>query len=455
MTRSSLEEKNKYSKRIEEIIEDAEIEAELEAEKKIRSKHTKLVSISAVGVALLVALYFGLRNQPEAPKAQSAQSSPAQVAEVAKAPEPKPIPFPLENENKGAPLPPIQDKLNEAATAAPQTPVSPAGKTPGSADSARTANERPAGPSGLGQTAERSPSAKEPAPAPAKTGDASASIKSELEKLEKLSAPPASGEKTKAPDADGKPLLKQKPKSNKAPGPASSRNGQKIARAPSKKTPIIKEDFKTDRMASAPTVANERNRAGSAAGRDDANKPGDTEEMIPAVNAETPINRQASVKFATPKEHSVYSIQLGVFSIKDNADRLSGKLKSKGFQPNVRVQSSYDTYHSVYVGGFPDKQSSEQEFKNLSNAGFRPLLEKNPDSTYAFFLAKFHSKKEAESLQSQLSRKGFLSSVKTSSAESKKYIVRVGEFTSAQEARVTQEKLAGEGFTKSLIKDNS
>ncbi|MBI5428535.1 MAG: SPOR domain-containing protein [Nitrospinae bacterium] len=452
MTRSSLEEKNKYSKRIEEIIEDAEIEAELEAEKKIRSKHTKLVSISAVGVALLVALYFGMRNQPDAPKTQDAQSSAAQVAEVAKAPEPKPIPFPLENKN--APLPPIQDKLNEAVTgAAPQTPVSPAGKTPQPADPTRMTNERQGGQSGPGQTAERSPSAKEPAPA--KTGDASASIKNELEKLEKLSAPPAGSEKPKAPDADGKPLLKQKPKSTKAPGPASSRNGQKIARAPSKRTPIIKEDFKTDRMASAPTVANERNRAGSTSGRDDANKPNNTEEMIPAVNSETPINRQASVKLATPKEHSVYSIQLGVFSIKDNADRLSGKLKSKGFQPNVRVLSSYDVYHAVYVGGFPDKQSSEQEFKNLSSAGYHPLLEKNPDSSYAFFLAKFHSKKEAESLQSQLNRKGFLSRVQTSSAESKKYIVRVGEFASAQEARVTQEKLASEGFIKSLIKDNS
>ena len=40
------EEINKYHKRIDDLIEDAEIEAEIEAEKKIRSKNSRMFSIS-------------------------------------------------------------------------------------------------------------------------------------------------------------------------------------------------------------------------------------------------------------------------------------------------------------------------------------------------------------------------------------------------------------------------
>lgn len=57
-TPESFEEKSKYSKRIEEIMEDAEIEAELEAEQKVRSKHSKLLTMSAVAVVILFGLYF-------------------------------------------------------------------------------------------------------------------------------------------------------------------------------------------------------------------------------------------------------------------------------------------------------------------------------------------------------------------------------------------------------------
>ena len=38
----------KYNKRIEDLIEDAEIEAELEAEYRIRSKNTRLILIALI-----------------------------------------------------------------------------------------------------------------------------------------------------------------------------------------------------------------------------------------------------------------------------------------------------------------------------------------------------------------------------------------------------------------------
>ena len=63
------EETKKYNKHIDDLIENAEIEAEIEAEKKIRSKNSRVFSISMFGFGMLALIYLqinGLKT-PEAP----------------------------------------------------------------------------------------------------------------------------------------------------------------------------------------------------------------------------------------------------------------------------------------------------------------------------------------------------------------------------------------------------
>lgn len=57
------EEISKYHKRIDDLIEDAEIEAEMEAEKKIRSKNSRMFSISMIGIGLIGLVYFQVNHQ--------------------------------------------------------------------------------------------------------------------------------------------------------------------------------------------------------------------------------------------------------------------------------------------------------------------------------------------------------------------------------------------------------
>ena len=57
------EEVTKYHKRIDDLIEDAEIEAEIEAEKNIRSKNSRMFSISMIGIGLLALVYFQINHQ--------------------------------------------------------------------------------------------------------------------------------------------------------------------------------------------------------------------------------------------------------------------------------------------------------------------------------------------------------------------------------------------------------
>ena len=63
------EETKKYNKHIDDLIENAEIEAEMEAEKKIRSKNSRVFSISMFGFGLLALVYLQINGLkiPEVP----------------------------------------------------------------------------------------------------------------------------------------------------------------------------------------------------------------------------------------------------------------------------------------------------------------------------------------------------------------------------------------------------
>tara|TARA_B100000686_G_scaffold316202_1_gene363794 strand:+ start:457 stop:1194 length:738 start_codon:yes stop_codon:yes gene_type:complete len=56
---------NKYKKHINDLIEDAQVEAEIEAKKKIRSKNSRVFSISILGLGLVALVYFQ-SNSPSA-----------------------------------------------------------------------------------------------------------------------------------------------------------------------------------------------------------------------------------------------------------------------------------------------------------------------------------------------------------------------------------------------------
>lgn len=90
-----------YNKQVEDLIEDAEIEAEIEAESKIRSKHTKLLVISLIGIVALVFIYLGVNSRPKALAVPVVEEPQVAVAPAI----PKPIPFLLDGVEQTAFLP--------------------------------------------------------------------------------------------------------------------------------------------------------------------------------------------------------------------------------------------------------------------------------------------------------------------------------------------------------------
>jgi cell division septation protein DedD len=77
------EEITKYHKRIDDLLEDAEVEAEMEAEKKIRSKNSRMFSISIAGIALLGLVYFLVNHKSALAPVESAKETSTNKPETA------------------------------------------------------------------------------------------------------------------------------------------------------------------------------------------------------------------------------------------------------------------------------------------------------------------------------------------------------------------------------------
>ncbi|MEE9258688.1 MAG: SPOR domain-containing protein [Nitrospinaceae bacterium] len=315
-----IEELDKYNRQMDELIEDAEIEAELEAAKKIRSKNTRLFTISVIAVVLLGFIYVKTQNLPPAPTGDGMES-------------------------------PLSDLAEELL--AQQVPI---------LDETGLAPDLPAS------------------------------------SFNPLSARPAQA--VEAPAAPKKP--------------------EKLSPKP------------LDKPASKPKIA----RAKSAPKN--------------IKSASKPVVPKAAASQRSPGKQ--YSIQLGAFSVRDNADRLVKKLALKGFKPDNYSENRAVTKFAVTLGSFPDKEQAAPQGMELAKLGFFSSLEKNGDGTFKFMMGSFKSKKEANALKSKLKAKGFLSSIKRTETRRKIHFVRISGFSARGKARLAQEKLTRLGFKNSFIR---
>ncbi|MFQ5715957.1 MAG: SPOR domain-containing protein, partial [Nitrospinales bacterium] len=180
-----------------------------------------------------------------------------------------------------------------------------------------------------------------------------------------------------------------------------------------------------------------------------------TLKAVPPPKTKTVLSSKSVsvLNVANPgKPGEVYIVQAGAFSIKRNAELLTRKLKTKGLNAAIQTQPSQKLMNVVFVGAFENEKASRESFQALKDAGFNPKLKKNGNGVYTFILGKFKTKSRAETLQDDLSVKGFLSSMKQSNVDTTNYVVQLGRFRTEDEARLTQKKMAELGFKKTFIK---
>ncbi len=335
-----LETNKTYHKSIDALIEDAEIEAEIEAEKHIRSKNTRLFTISLVAIALIGTIYW-------------------QVSETT-----------IQKESNEAALPELTEaqSTEEIAVQAPEPAPSPP---------------------------------QEPEPSPATKIEPEATTANPVAPVEKVA-------KSITPEALPKETVPQIAKAV-VPQPIQT-----------PKEPVITKALPKE---PAPEIA-----------KAEVSQPAQT----PKVEA-TPVTKQ-------------YFVQLGSFSIEDNAKSFIGQLKKKGFNPSILTKSGRATKHVVFVGGFSTEESGSQALKDLKSKGFKSVMEKLDDNSYTIVLGKFTTSGKAEALRDKLSLAGFLSSSRTKEVSSTIFIVQLGGYDGLGQAKVAQKKVGGAGFNDSFIR---
>jgi cell division septation protein DedD len=102
-------ETKKYSKHLDDLIENAEIEAEMEAGKKIRSKNSRIFSISILGLGLLALVYLKI-DSVKAPEEHAPLKKQVESAENSLA---KQLPI-VEDGSSNIPAPTLKNNVAPA-----------------------------------------------------------------------------------------------------------------------------------------------------------------------------------------------------------------------------------------------------------------------------------------------------------------------------------------------------
>ncbi len=320
MTDTPIEVLNKYSKQIDELAENAEIEAELDAEKEIRSKNTKIVGISTIALSLMGVVYFLVQggNDPQALDPAILEASKPVVEETA-------IPTEI---------------------------------------------------SGLTDPKKIAPVQEEPAPM--------------------------------------KPEMKRS--ALKPPAKASSTAGK-----------ITKAVLTT------------------------TNKQAVIKKVKRVPNPVKKVAAVAPVPASKKKAEKSWSIQVGAFLIKDNANKFSQKLQKKGFKSELKSKITTVQQYVVLSGVFPSENLALERMKSLSEKGYTPNLKKLETGDFAVSLGQFHAKSSADKLKSDLDKKGFTASTPRMPVKQTAYTVQVNGYETVQKAKKDKIKLANLGFQNSFI----
>ncbi len=118
------EEISKYNKRIDDLIEDAEIEAEMEAEKNTRSKNSRMFSISMIGIGLLGLVYFQINHQTTVAPVEQAKETQAKKPETAEESLARQVPV-VEDGSSGSNIPIAQSSVSATPIVGPNPFLTP------------------------------------------------------------------------------------------------------------------------------------------------------------------------------------------------------------------------------------------------------------------------------------------------------------------------------------------
>jgi cell division protein FtsN len=165
----------------------------------------------------------------------------------------------------------------------------------------------------------------------------------------------------------------------------------------------------------------------------------------------TTTTQAKSLKEIPPTQGKSFFVQVGAFSIKNNATKLAKKLSLKGFKAEVSTQRTKTTKHLVHSGIFFNEADAESKLTEFKSLGLSPSIEKNGE-LYFLKLGIFTKKQKAITFIKKLENNEVKVDTKLVEAYREIYPVLVKNLLTESKAQQTKEALIKLGFIKSFIK---
>ena len=168
------------------------------------------------------------------------------------------------------------------------------------------------------------------------------------------------------------------------------------------------------------------------------------------IDVNTSASKQLSEKKSIPSQIKNYYVQVGTFSIRNNAQNIAKKIEERGFKAETYIKSLKITKYEVTSERFNKESDLTLKLEKLKKLGFNPSIKKS-GKAYILELGLFAKKKDATVFVEKLKNTNFRTNQKLITRNQKVYTVRTKGLLTKSKAQQVRKKLINFGFKNSFI----
>ena len=168
------------------------------------------------------------------------------------------------------------------------------------------------------------------------------------------------------------------------------------------------------------------------------------------IDVNTSASKQLSEKKSIPSQIKNYYVQVGTFSIRNNAQKILKKIEERGFKAETYIKSLKITRYEVTSKRFNKEIDATLKVEKLKKLGFNPSIKKS-GKAYMLELGLFAKKKDATVFVEKLKNTNFRTNQKLITRNQKVYTVRTKGLLTKSKAQQVRKKLINFGFKNSFI----
>jgi len=173
------------------------------------------------------------------------------------------------------------------------------------------------------------------------------------------------------------------------------------------------------------------------------------EEPSPARALEAKASSKSRPARLAPQKR--FSVQVGAMAYEPNARALRQRLEKLGYRSTIRKGRASSIQHIVLVGSPRNKSETDALTERLKLEGISAAVGESDEGSRVEAGRSMHLD-EAIDLARDLQKKGLITRIAKETVATTLYLVRVGEFTSRNEARQTSNELRQKGFSVLVVK---